>query len=201
MVWCDDADLDVVAEMGACICHNAGSNLRPGSGIAPCAVFLRRGIATALGIDEGGINDDRDMLQEMRLAPVLHRARGIDESAVTAADVFRMATESGGRTTPFGARIGRLDPEAFADLVLYDRAVLFRPLSRQLRGNCRRAHSAREAGRRAGRDDCRLHGLEKGGFFASITTPPTRRPPQRSPIRQARRRPGGARSPERLCLM
>jgi 5-methylthioadenosine/S-adenosylhomocysteine deaminase len=127
MVWCDDADLDVVAETGACICHNVSSNLRLGSGIAPCAAFLRRGVPTAIGVDEAGINDDRDMLQEMRLALVLQRARGIDESAATAADVFRMATESGGRTTSFGARIGRLDPEAFADLVLYDRAVLSGP--------------------------------------------------------------------------
>jgi 5-methylthioadenosine/S-adenosylhomocysteine deaminase len=127
MVWCDEADLDIVAQTGACICHNVSSNLRLGSGIAPCPAFLRRGIPTAIGIDEAGINDDRDMLQEMRLALVLHRARGLDESAVTAADIFRMATASGGRTTPFGERIGRLDPEAFADLVFYDRALLSGP--------------------------------------------------------------------------
>ena len=33
----------------------------------------------ALGLDEAGINDDRDMLQEMRLVLRLHREPGMDE--------------------------------------------------------------------------------------------------------------------------
>jgi 5-methylthioadenosine/S-adenosylhomocysteine deaminase len=121
MVWADESDLDLVAATGTCICHNASSNLRLRSGTAPCMHFLKRGIVTAIGIDEAGLNDDRDMLQEMRLVQTLHRPPGLDEAEVpSAAQVFRMATEHGARTTPFAGRIGRLDPGYAADLVLYD---------------------------------------------------------------------------------
>lgn len=121
MVWASDDDLDRVAERGTCICHNLSSNLRLGSGLAPCRHFLARGIPTAVGIDEAGLNDDRDMLQELRLVLTAHRPTGLaTDTALTATAVFRMGTEHGARTTPFGATIGRLDPGLAADLVLYD---------------------------------------------------------------------------------
>jgi 5-methylthioadenosine/S-adenosylhomocysteine deaminase len=128
MVWADEDDLDLVAETGTCICHNASSNLRLRSGLAPCMNFLKRGITTAIGIDEAGLNDDRDMLQELRLVRNLHRPAGLDERDVpSAADVFRMGTESGARTTPFRGVVGRLDPGMAADLVLFDWAAIAGP--------------------------------------------------------------------------
>jgi cytosine/adenosine deaminase-related metal-dependent hydrolase len=51
------------------ICHNASSNLRLRSGVAPLNHWAARGVNVAIGLDEAGINDDRDMLQEMRLGP------------------------------------------------------------------------------------------------------------------------------------
>jgi len=36
--------------------------------VAPLNHWSARGVRVALGIDEAGINDDRDMLQEMRVA-------------------------------------------------------------------------------------------------------------------------------------
>jgi cytosine/adenosine deaminase-related metal-dependent hydrolase len=74
----------------------------------------------ALGIDEAGINDDRDMLQEMRLALRIHREPGINAPCPTPAQILRMATERGAATTPFGARIGRLSAGCEADVVLFD---------------------------------------------------------------------------------
>lgn len=75
-VWLSESDIDLVAESGTLICHNASSNLRLRSGIAPLNHFERRGVRVAIGMDEAGINDDRDMLQEMRLVLRLHRVPG-----------------------------------------------------------------------------------------------------------------------------
>jgi hypothetical protein len=50
------------------------------------------GITTAIGMDEAGINDDRDMLQEMRMVLRAHRVPGMDDEVPTPAQVFRMAT-------------------------------------------------------------------------------------------------------------
>lgn len=119
-VWMSEADIELCAERGVCICHNCSSNFRLKSGLAPVNRFLARTIPVALGIDEAGLNDDRDMLQEMRLVLRAHRAPGIDAPHPSPAQVLRMATESGARTTPFNGGIGRLSPGMAADLVLFD---------------------------------------------------------------------------------
>lgn len=125
-VWMTPDDIALVAERGACLCHNCSSNLRLKSGTADLNAFLASGVPVGLGIDEAGINDDRDMLQEMRLALTLHRPPGHDASSPDAGDILRMATEHGAATTPFADRIGRLAPGHMADIVLLDwRAVTY----------------------------------------------------------------------------
>lgn len=120
-VWLGEADLDRIAATGTHICHNCSSNFRLRSGLAPLNAFEKRGINTAIGLDEAGINDDRDMLQEMRLVLRAHRVPGMDEEDVpSVGQVLRMATEGGARTTPFAGRIGTLAPGKAADLVLID---------------------------------------------------------------------------------
>jgi 5-methylthioadenosine/S-adenosylhomocysteine deaminase len=115
--WLDEADVRLAAENGVHICHNCSSNLRLRSGIAPWQAFAARGLNVALGIDEAGINDDRDMLQEMRLALHLHRTPGMGGTVPRPADVLAMATANGARTTPFGPSLGEIAPGKAADLV------------------------------------------------------------------------------------
>lgn len=119
-VWMDADDLALVKARGACLCHNCSSNLRLKSGRLDLNAVLAADVPTAIGIDEAGIGDDRDMLAEMRLVLTLHRPPGHDAPAPNAAQVLRMATEHGAATTPFAGRIGRLAPGLLADLVLLD---------------------------------------------------------------------------------
>lgn len=119
-VWMTPDDLALVAERGACLCHNCSSNLRLKSGTADLMAFLESGVPVALGIDEAGLNDDRDMLQEMRLALTLHRPPGHGVPHPEAAQILRMATEHGAATTPFRGSIGKLEKGYFADIVLVD---------------------------------------------------------------------------------
>jgi 5-methylthioadenosine/S-adenosylhomocysteine deaminase len=119
-VWLNEEDIDLAAAHGVCICHNCSSNFRLRSGIAPLNVFAAKGVRVAVGIDEAGINDDRDMLQEMRLILNVHRVPGMDDVPPTCPQVLQMATEHGAMTTPFGASIGRLEPGRNADFVAID---------------------------------------------------------------------------------
>jgi cytosine/adenosine deaminase-related metal-dependent hydrolase len=120
-VWLNEADLDRIAATGTHICHNCSSNFRLRSGVAPLNSFEKRGINTAIGLDEAGINDDRDMLQEMRMVLRAHRVPGMDEEDVpSVGQVLRMATAGGAKTTPFGSLIGSLAVGKAADLVLID---------------------------------------------------------------------------------
>ena len=116
--WLSEPDIELLADSGTCVCHNCSSNFRLRSGVAPLNHLERRGITIGLGLDEAGINDDRDMLQEMRLVLRAHRVPGMDDQVPTPAQVLRMATVGGAATTPFSGLIGRLAPGLRCDAVL-----------------------------------------------------------------------------------
>lgn len=119
-VWLNERDIARVAETGTCICHNCSSNFRLRSGTAPLNRFAQAGVNVAIGLDEAGINDDRDMLQEMRLVLRAHRVPGMEDDVPTMDQVLTMATVGGARTTAFGDQLGTLEVGTAADLVLLD---------------------------------------------------------------------------------
>ena len=117
-VWLTESDIETMAETGTMVCHNASSNLRLRSGIAPLNPMLASGVGVAIGIDEAGLNDDNDMLQEMRLVHKLHREPGVDSPAPTSHQVLKMATANGARATFFADAIGTLEKGKRADVVM-----------------------------------------------------------------------------------
>ena len=117
-VWVNDEDIEMLAGTGTLVCHCPSSNLRLCSGTMPLNRLAELGVGVGLGIDEAGINDDRDMLLEMRLALNLHREPGHDSARPTHEQVLRMATEGGAKTTPFGSEIGTLKPGQAADMTM-----------------------------------------------------------------------------------
>lgn len=119
-VWLTEGDIELLAETGTKVCHNPSSNLRLHSGIAPLNEILKAGVTVGLGIDEAGINDDRDMLQEMRLALNLNRLPGIGVRVPAASEVFSAATVGGASTTPFGDLVGELSIGRLADAIVFD---------------------------------------------------------------------------------
>ena len=120
-VWMTEEDIEICSGTGTCICHNCSSNFRLRSGTLPLMELEKRGMTVGLGMDEAGINDDRDMLQELRMALTVHRVPGMDHDAVpTPTQVMRMGSEHGAMTTAFGAEIGRLDPGRRFDAVVLD---------------------------------------------------------------------------------
>ncbi|MFK8082681.1 MAG: amidohydrolase family protein [Granulosicoccus sp.] len=126
-VWLNESDIERMAETGVCLCHNCSSNFRLRSGVAPLNAFEKNGINTGIGLDEAGINDDRDMLQEMRMVLRAHRVPGMNDDVPTTSQVLRMATVGGARTTPYGESIGVLSPGKAADLSLHDWTAMAYP--------------------------------------------------------------------------
>ncbi len=118
-VWLSESDLGILAETGTAICTNPSSNLRLKSGVAPVNRLLERGVNVALGIDEAGLNDDNDILQEMRVAQKIHREPGITSPHPTAHDIFRLATTNAAKVTFFDD-VGTIEPGKRADFVLID---------------------------------------------------------------------------------
>ncbi|MDQ3670367.1 MAG: amidohydrolase family protein, partial [Actinomycetota bacterium] len=121
-VWMTEREGEICAATGTSVCHNASSNLRLRCGILPAAQLLEQGVNVSIGMDGMGLNDDDDMLQELRLVARLHGmpCRLERLGSPTAADVLRMATVNGARSTTIGPSIGTLEPGAKADIALLD---------------------------------------------------------------------------------
>ncbi len=126
-VWLTDQDIDIMAQTGATVCHNPSSNLRLKNGISPVNALLGKGVNVALGTDSTAINDDDDMIQEMRLAAKLHRQPGLDQPALSSHQALRMATTNGARPTSLQDKIGTLETGRFADLVLLNLNAMTEP--------------------------------------------------------------------------
>jgi cytosine/adenosine deaminase-related metal-dependent hydrolase len=125
--WLRDADIEALVDAGASVCNNCSSNFRLASGRLPLLDLLEAGVNAGIGIDEAGINDDHDMLQEMRLIYTVNREPGMTKRTVTPEQVFTMATVGGARTTGFGDGHGTITAGAPADLVIFDEDQLRHP--------------------------------------------------------------------------
>jgi cytosine/adenosine deaminase-related metal-dependent hydrolase len=119
-VWLNRDDMATVARRGVGVVHKPSSGLRLRSGIAPLPLLHESGVRLALGLDAAGLNDDRDMFQEMRLAANLQRVPGMNLRLVPLREIFRMATTNGAQLLGWGAQTGTLEPGKRADLVLLD---------------------------------------------------------------------------------
>lgn len=116
------ADLDLLKERDVIPVYNPKSNMKLGSGIAPIVKMLEMGIPVALANDGCASNDLLDMFEEMRCASLLQKVALEDPSAISAADVFRMATENAAKASAVDA--GLIEPGRLADLAIID---LYKP--------------------------------------------------------------------------
>lgn len=111
-----DEEIDILAQTQATVVHCPKSNLKLANGFAPIPKMLARGVSVALATDGAASNDTLDMLEETRLAALLHKGVAEDATAMTARHAFRMATENGARA--LGIDAGTLDPGRLADLAI-----------------------------------------------------------------------------------
>ncbi|MBM3924601.1 MAG: amidohydrolase family protein [SAR202 cluster bacterium] len=127
-VWATEKDIDVMARHGVFVATNPSSNLRLQAGVTPLARLRHAGVRVSIGTDEAGLNDDKDLLQEMRLVHKLHRVPGTDARPLTSYEVFQMVWENGAASTGFADSIGALEPGRRADMLLMDLGNIEAPL-------------------------------------------------------------------------
>src|SRR5205823_423512 len=129
-VWLADRDIELFRETDTTMIHCLLSNLRIGDGIARLPALLRDGVRVALGTDGRGCDETLDMFELAKMTALVHKARGESyRDWPTAADAFAMATRNASTCTGHGERLGRIEPGAYADLVLLRRdSLAFAPL-------------------------------------------------------------------------
>lgn len=120
-VWLDRDDIQRLADNGASVAHNPGSNLRLGSGIAAVHEMLQAGVNVGIGTDGSNCSDNQNVFEAMRLASFVSRVRQHDYHRWLQTDqALQMATEGSARALGFGDLIGRLALGYKADIVFLD---------------------------------------------------------------------------------
>jgi 5-methylthioadenosine/S-adenosylhomocysteine deaminase len=120
-VWLDDDDRARLADHGASVSHNPGSNMKLGSGMADARRMLDRGVNVAIGTDGAGCSDNLNVFEAMRMAAFVSRvADHPPERWLSSREVFRAMSEGGAKALGFAGRIGRIERGYKADLVFLD---------------------------------------------------------------------------------
>ncbi len=117
MVWLDEEEREAVAEGGIKVAHCPESNLKLGSGIAPIADYLKRGITVCLGTDGAASNDNLNMLEETSTMVKLQKGVNLDPTALNSATALEIATANGFESV--GIKAGRIKEGYDAEIVIY----------------------------------------------------------------------------------
>lgn len=116
-VWLRAEEIAMLAAHGLTISLNTSSNLRLKSGVAQLQTMKTAGLSFAIGLDSLALDDDDDMLRELRLTHLLHAGLGFDEH-LTREDIFH-AGSAGGACAVCGERsFGQLTSGMLADFIV-----------------------------------------------------------------------------------
>ncbi|WP_286232058.1 5'-deoxyadenosine deaminase [Neobacillus mesonae] len=116
-VWLDEEEKRIIKERGVKMTHCPGSNLKLASGIADIPGMIDRDAFISLGADGAPCNNNLDMLNEMRLAAIIHKPT-YGPTSMDAKTVFRMATIGGARAVGLEDQIGSIEIGKKADLAI-----------------------------------------------------------------------------------
>lgn len=118
----NDEELGVLARTGTGVCHCPVSNMKLASGIARVPEMLALGVPVGLGVDGSASNDGSSLMEEMRVAYLLHRLNA-SHRAPSGYDILKMATRGGARL--LGREdIGSLSVGKCCDLFMIDQRRL-----------------------------------------------------------------------------
>ena len=121
-VHVDGPDIDMLAAGKVHVSHNPGSNLKLASGIAPLPQLLEKGVPVALGTDGASSNNNLDLLEEARLAALIHKGYTGRPTVVAAQKALEMATIEGAAALKLAGQCGCLQPGLKADVILLNRS-------------------------------------------------------------------------------
>ena len=111
-------EIEMIAASGARIVTNFSSNLHLRSGLAPIAAAHQCGCAIAVGVDGLALDEDDDVLREMRLVQMMHGGLGFRRT--WSSSEFLALAIANGRKATGAPGTGALVSGAPADFVTID---------------------------------------------------------------------------------
>ncbi|MFN8525325.1 MAG: amidohydrolase family protein [Chloroflexota bacterium] len=116
-VWLASDSIHRIAQTGTHIAHCPASNLKLASGLAPVSELRRAGASVALGSDGAACSNRLDIWTQMSLAALVATVRD-GPGAVSALEVFEMATLGGAAALGLADQIGSIEVAKRGDLTI-----------------------------------------------------------------------------------
>jgi cytosine/adenosine deaminase-related metal-dependent hydrolase len=123
-VWLRADECALLAKRGVTVSINLSSNLRLRSGLPPLGALAGARTPVAVGLDGMSLDDDQDMLRELRLVHHGFARPPVGHPAIDPAMILDGAIRIGRRTILGEDGGGRIAPGAPADLLALDFAAL-----------------------------------------------------------------------------
>ena len=118
-LWVDDDEINMLADNGVKVVHNPNSNLKLASGYRfKYHEMNDKGIIIGLGTDGCSSSNNLDMTGAMKTASLIGKAWRDDPTATPARDMYKCATENGGKILRMN--IGKIEEGYLADVILFD---------------------------------------------------------------------------------
>ncbi|MDL2249778.1 amidohydrolase family protein, partial [Lachnospiraceae bacterium OttesenSCG-928-J05] len=121
-IYFNDEEIDVLAKTQTGIAHCPISNMKLSSGIARIPELIKAGVPVGLAVDGSASNDGSNLLEEIRVAYLLHRLNG-SGSAPTGYEILKLATNGSAKILGRDD-IGALAAGKAADLFAINRECL-----------------------------------------------------------------------------
>lgn len=115
----NDQELKLLADTGTGIAHCPISNMKLSSGICRIPEMLELGVPVGLAVDGSASNDGSNLLEELRVAFLLHRLH-FSEKAPSGYDILKIATRGSAKVLNRND-IGALEPGKAGDLFMIHR--------------------------------------------------------------------------------
>ena len=115
----NDEELKLLAETGTGVCHCPISNMKLSSGIARIPEMLDLDMPVGLGVDGSASNDGSNLLEEIRVAYLLHRLNS-SKKATSGYDILKIATMGSARLLGREKEIGSIEVGNCADFFMID---------------------------------------------------------------------------------
>lgn len=113
-------DIALLKRFDVKVAHNAESNMKLASGVAPIPRLIDEGICVGLGTDGCASNNDLDLFLEMDTVAKLHKAKTLNPTVMDAQTVLKMATNKSAAALGLDSVTGSLEAGKKADLIIID---------------------------------------------------------------------------------
>ena len=119
MIWVNEKDISLLNKNKFSVIHNPIANMILGSGVCPVQRYRNESINVGIGTDGSASNDSQNLIESIKITPMLQKVHNLDPSVMSAKDALIMATIEGAKALGISDIVGSIETGKKADLVLF----------------------------------------------------------------------------------